>query len=161
MNDVVRGTVAPGFEPVANAFRAFFTKAWDVGSAVSVYVRAEPVVRLTGGVRVGSGDPVPYDADTIQLVASTTKFVESLVVALLVDRGLLRYDDRIVEHWPDFAGGQPARRRCRLCPSLKWGQSRHLCRFNAGSFDVIVSVHAASTTQARRRDRVTRIRTGG
>jgi CubicO group peptidase (beta-lactamase class C family) len=109
MNDVVRGTVAPGYEGVANVFHTFFTKAWDVGSAVSVYVRGEPVVRLTGGRRVGTGDPKAYDADTIQLVASTTKFVESLVIALLVDRGLLNYDDRIVEHWPEFAGGHEAK----------------------------------------------------
>jgi len=109
MDDVVRGTVAQGYEPVADAFHTFFTKAWDVGSAVSVYVRGEPVVRLAGGSRAGPGDAAPYDADTIQLVASTTKFVESLVVALLVDRGLLRYDDRIVEHWPEFAGGHESK----------------------------------------------------
>jgi len=114
MNDVVRGTVAAGYQPVADAFRAFFTKAWDVGSAVSVYVRGEPVVQLTGGHRIGAGDPKPYDADTIQLVASTTKFVESLVVGLLVDRGLLRYDDRIIDHWPEFAGGQPGKAQVTL-----------------------------------------------
>ena len=109
MNDVVRGSVAVGYEAVADAFHAFFTKGWDVGSAVSVDVRGEPVVQLTGGVRVGTGDPRPYDADTIQLAASATKFVESLVVALLVDRGLLRYDDRIVEYWPEFASGHPGK----------------------------------------------------
>jgi hypothetical protein len=26
---------------------------------------------------------------------------------VLIDRGLLRYDDRIVDHWPTFAGGDP------------------------------------------------------
>jgi len=114
MNDVVRRTVAPGYEPVAEVFQTFFTKAWDVGSGVSVYVRGEPVVRLTGGLRVGAGDPTPYDADTIQLVASTTKFVESLVIALLVDRELLRYDDRIVDHWPEFASGDPGKARVTL-----------------------------------------------
>ena len=114
MNDVVRGTVAPGYDPVADVFRTFFTKAWDVGSAVSVYGRGEPVVQLTGGLRIGAGDPRPYDADTIQLVASTTKFVESLVVALLVDRGLLRYDDRIIDHWPEFASGQAGKAQVTL-----------------------------------------------
>src|SRR5262245_31511438 len=114
MNDVVRGTFAEGYERVADVFHTFFTKAWDVGSAVSVYVRGEPVVRLTGGLRIGAGDPKPYDADAIQLVASTTKFVEALVVALLVDRGLLRYDDRIVDHWPEFASGQPGKSQVTL-----------------------------------------------
>jgi CubicO group peptidase (beta-lactamase class C family) len=37
--------------------------------------------------------------------------VESLVVALLVDCGLLRYDDRIVDHWPEFAGGHEGKAR--------------------------------------------------
>jgi CubicO group peptidase (beta-lactamase class C family) len=113
MNDVVRGTVAPGYAPVADVFHSFFTKEWDVGSAVSVYVRGQPVVRLAGGSRVGPGGaaPLPYDADTIQLVASTTKFVESLVIALLVDRGLLRYDDRVVDHWPELAGGHEGKAR--------------------------------------------------
>ena len=114
MNDVVRGAVAPGYEPVADVFHTFFTKAWDVGSAVSVYVRGEPVVQLTGGLRIGAGDPRPYEADTIQLVASTTKFVESLVVALLVDRGLLHYDDRIIDHWPEFASGQAGKAQVTL-----------------------------------------------
>ena len=105
MNDVVRGSTAPGFGAVRDVFQDFFTNGWDVGSAVSVYVGHEPAVRLTGGSRLGPGDPGPYDDQTIQLVASTTKFVESLCIALLVDRGLLRYDDRIIQHWPEFAGG--------------------------------------------------------
>lgn len=110
--DHVRGTVAPGFEPLAHAFGAFLAKGWDVGSAVSVYVRGDPVARLTGGSRItSSAEPTPYDEHTIQLVASTTKFVESLCIMLLVDRGLLRYDDRISDHWPGFAGGHADKAR--------------------------------------------------
>ena len=105
--ETVRGSVARGYEPVADVFRGFFDREWDTGSAVSVYHAGQPVVRLWGGMRFTSGGPVPYDADTIQLVASTTKFVESLCVMLLVDRGLLRYDDRIAAHWPEFPGDDP------------------------------------------------------
>ena len=88
-----------------DTFAAFFAREWDTGSAVSVYRHGTPVVRLTGGTRVGGDDDRPYDEQTIQLVASTTKFVESLAIALLVDRGLLSYDDRIVDYWPSFMEG--------------------------------------------------------
>jgi CubicO group peptidase (beta-lactamase class C family) len=107
MTEPVRGTVAAGYEPVRDVFQSFFDKQWDVGSGVSVYRGGIAVVQLTGGRRMSTDDSiVPYDPTTIQLVASTTKFVESVCIALLVDRGLIRYDDRIVDHWPEFAGGQ-------------------------------------------------------
>ena len=87
--DSVRGTVAPGYEPVRDVFQSFFDKQWDTGSCVSVYRGGAPIVQLTGGRRMTADDSVvPYDASTIQLVASTTKFVESVCIALLVDRGL-------------------------------------------------------------------------
>ena len=111
VDDTIRGVVAPGYEAVAQTFRGFFDKQWDTGAAVSVYRRGEPLVRLAGGSRVGMADPVPYDAGTIQLVASTTKFVEALCIMWLVDRGLLRYDDRIADHWPEFPGGDPLKAR--------------------------------------------------
>jgi CubicO group peptidase (beta-lactamase class C family) len=106
LDDSVRGSLAPGYERVGDVFRGFLDNGWDTGSGVSVYVRGEPVVQLTGGSRITAhGDTHPYDDRTIQLVASTTKFVESLCVMVLVDRGLLRYGDHIVDHWPEFAGG--------------------------------------------------------
>jgi len=105
MTDRIRGSVASGYESVRDTFNSFFIREWDTGSAVSIYHHGTPVVRLTGGTRVGGGDDSPYDERTIQLVASTTKFVESLCIALLVDRGMLSYDDRIVDRWPSFADG--------------------------------------------------------
>jgi CubicO group peptidase (beta-lactamase class C family) len=110
VDDTIRGSLAPGYERVGDVFRGFVDNGWDTGAGVSVYVRGEPVVRLTAGARITAGaDTLLYDDQTIQLVASTTKFVESLCVMLLVDRGLLRYGDRIVDHWPEFAGGRPAK----------------------------------------------------
>lgn len=115
MTETVLGRVATGYEPVRDVFQSFFDKGWDTGSAVSVYRNGAPVVQLTGGGRVGIDDPVvPYDATTIQLVASTTKFVESVCIALLVDRGLVRYADRIVDHWPEFPGGHVGKERVTI-----------------------------------------------
>lgn len=36
---------------------------------------------------------------------STTKGMLSLAFAMLVDRHLVAYDDRVAAHWPEFAGG--------------------------------------------------------
>lgn len=105
-DDTIRGSCEPGYEPVSDVFRGFFDRKWDTGAGVTVHVRGKPVVRLTGGSRItAAADGVPYDANTLQLVASATKFVESLCTTLLVDRGLLRWGDRIVDHWPEFAAG--------------------------------------------------------
>jgi CubicO group peptidase (beta-lactamase class C family) len=46
---------------------------------------------------------IPFTENTTQLVASCSKVAESLTVALMVDRGLLSYEDSIAEHWPEFA----------------------------------------------------------
>ena len=65
---------------------------------MSVYRGGDPVVQLTGGRRVTADGNERDDDRTIQLVASTTKFGESLCIALLVDHGRLSYDDRVVNH---------------------------------------------------------------
>ncbi len=90
---ISQGFVAPGFEPVQDAFQSLFDRGWDSGSSFSAYVDGQPVVQLTGG----SASP-----EGIQLVASTTKMVEAACIALLVDRGLLSYDDPIAARWPEF-----------------------------------------------------------
>lgn len=96
--------IAPGFEAVQTVFEEHFTRGWDVGSAFAVFIDGQMVVNLAGGVRSKTAEaPVAYDTDTIQLLVSCSKFVESLCIAVLVDRGWLTYDDRIVDHWPEFA----------------------------------------------------------
>lgn len=44
-----------------------------------------------------------YDAETLQIVYSSTKAITSAVMAQAVDRGLLNYDDKVALHWPEFA----------------------------------------------------------
>ncbi len=69
---------------------------------VAIYHRGRSVLEAySGGVTPTS----------LLLVASSTKFVESACIAVLVDRGWLRYDDLIAAHWPGFARGDAATRR--------------------------------------------------
>jgi CubicO group peptidase (beta-lactamase class C family) len=43
---------------------------------------------------------LPYASDAIQNIFSSTKAITSIVIAILVDRGHLRYDMPICEIWP-------------------------------------------------------------
>lgn len=97
----VQGTVAAGWEPVRDVFERNFTELGEVGAGVAVYAGGELVVDLTGGVHDGLGGA--YDADSLQLVFSTTKGIAAMCAHVLVQRGLLDLDAPVAELWPEFA----------------------------------------------------------
>jgi len=97
----IGGTVEPGFEAVADAFRANFEEHGEVGASTAVYVGGRRVVDLWGGV----ADPdagTPYTDDTLQLVFSTTKGATAACANLLAQRGDLDVDAPVGEYWPEF-----------------------------------------------------------
>jgi CubicO group peptidase (beta-lactamase class C family) len=97
----IGGTVAPGYEPVAEAFARNFSHHGDVGAALCVYRHGEVVADLWGGVE----DPAtgtPYGPDTLQLVFSSTKGATALCANLLAQRGELDLDAPVVRYWPEF-----------------------------------------------------------
>ena len=97
----IGGTVEPGFEAVADAFRANFEEHGEVGASTAVYVGGRRVVDLWGGV----ADPdagTPYTEDTLQLVFSTTKGATAACANLLAQRGDLDVDAPVGEYWPEF-----------------------------------------------------------
>lgn len=98
----IQGTVATGFEPVADAFARNFAEHGEVGAACAVRVGGEQVVDLWAGV----ADPAtgrPYEADTLQLVFSSTKGIVSIATHLLAQQGLLDLDAPVAAYWPEFA----------------------------------------------------------
>lgn len=102
MTRAVHGHVAPGFEPVREAFEANFREGLEVGSAVAVYLEGAPVVDLWGGVR-DAATGAPWERDTPVIVFSTTKGLSALPLAVLHSRGQLDYDAPVAEYWPEFA----------------------------------------------------------
>lgn len=97
----VGGTVAPGWEDVADVFRANLESGEDTGAAVAIHHRGRLVVDLWGGSFDGSDRP--YGPDTLQLVFSTTKGITAIAVGICVDRGLLDYAAPVAQYWPEFA----------------------------------------------------------
>jgi CubicO group peptidase (beta-lactamase class C family) len=98
----VDGWVAPGFEPVAQAFASNFAQRHELGAAFAVTLRGEPIVDLWGGAADAAAGR-PWRADTLQLIFSGTKGLVGLCMAMLVERGRLRLDDPVARHWPEFA----------------------------------------------------------
>eukprot|EP00011_Vannellida_sp_DIVA3-517-6-12_P007595 CAMPEP_0114628138 /NCGR_PEP_ID=MMETSP0168-20121206/12660_1 /TAXON_ID=95228 ORGANISM="Vannella sp., Strain DIVA3 517/6/12" /NCGR_SAMPLE_ID=MMETSP0168 /ASSEMBLY_ACC=CAM_ASM_000044 /LENGTH=437 /DNA_ID=CAMNT_0001839499 /DNA_START=59 /DNA_END=1369 /DNA_ORIENTATION=- len=103
-----RGSVSPGYEPVLEEFKSQFAKGWHVGAGFAAFANGEKVVDIQGGdasvADAATGTPAePFDEHTLTFVASCTKFAESLVIALLVARGQLAYDEPIAKYWPEFA----------------------------------------------------------
>lgn len=97
----IDGTVAPGFEPVREAFERNFTRRNELGAAVAAYHGGENVVDLWGGYRNRKATS-PWTADTLVLVFSTTKGVAAAGMAHAHSAGLFEYDDRVAEYWPAF-----------------------------------------------------------
>lgn len=94
--------MAPGFEPVRDAFAENFRARGELGAACAVYLRGEKVVDLWGGVR-DSRTGAPWEEDTMVLVFSTTKGMSALALAVAHARGYLRHDERVAAYWPEFA----------------------------------------------------------
>ncbi|HXQ20692.1 MAG TPA: serine hydrolase domain-containing protein [Candidatus Acidoferrales bacterium] len=97
---VVDGTLHPDFVKVADAFRSQLQR-YAGGAALCVYHRGACVVDLWGGVKDRAGHA--WRRDTMAPSFSTTKGVASTLLHMMVDRGLLKYDDRVAKHWPEFA----------------------------------------------------------
>ncbi len=96
----MQGVLHPDFAAVASALRAQLA-AYPGGAAVCVYHRGIKVVDIWGGYRDAHG--APWQQDTMAPSFSTTKGVASTLLHMMVDRGLLDYDDRVADHWPEFA----------------------------------------------------------
>lgn len=93
--------VAPGFEPVAEAFDRSFSERGEVGAAFAVVVDGVPVLDLWGGLadRVAGH---PWERDTLQVVFSGTKGLVATCLAILLDRRQLDLDAPVAEYWPEF-----------------------------------------------------------
>ena len=100
--DLIGGDVDEGYGKVADAFRANFAAGREVGAAVAVYRDGVKVVDMWGGYRNGIAK-APWQHDTMVNMFSTTKGVAGLAIALAVSRGLFGYDDKVADHWPEFA----------------------------------------------------------
>jgi len=98
----IGGDVDDGYGKLADTFRRNMTSGQEVGAAVAVYRDGRKVVDLWGGYRNGNTQ-APWEQDTLVTVMSTTKGIASLGVAVAASRGLISYDAKVADYWPEFA----------------------------------------------------------
>jgi CubicO group peptidase (beta-lactamase class C family) len=94
----IEGTVAPGFESVKKLFEHNMQTLYEKNTQLCVYHQGNKVVDLWARPQ----DEENFTADSIVNVFSSGKSLEAIAIASLVDKGLLRYEAKIVEYWPEF-----------------------------------------------------------
>lgn len=97
----INGHVAPGFEGVRDVFTAQFESGAEIGASFAVFRDGDYLVDLWAG-HADKAKTKAWMRDTLPNVWSTTKAVTALCFALLVERGQLSYDDKVVKYWPEF-----------------------------------------------------------
>ncbi|HVL02004.1 MAG TPA: serine hydrolase domain-containing protein [Dongiaceae bacterium] len=112
---MLQGYVHPDFGKVADMLTHQIPRNRPGGAALTVYHKGQCVVDIWGGTRNRDGDA--WRSDTLALSFSTTKGVASTLLHILVDQGLLHYDDPVSKHWPEFGqkSKQPITVRQLMC----------------------------------------------
>ena len=88
--------------PDIEAYITSGMKAFDVPGVAIGIVAGDKLVYAKGfGVRSKSGG-LPVDTRTIFQIGSTAKAFLAATEAIMVDRGKLRWDDRVVDLYPEF-----------------------------------------------------------
>ena len=99
---MIHGSVAPGFEPIADAFER--AQSGDPGGAqLCIYQGSRVVVDLWAG-----SDPqtqVAIDGDSLFVLWSTTKGMIAILAAMLIEQGLLDPDEPVSQVWPEYGVG--------------------------------------------------------
>lgn len=86
-------------------FDAYVNQAindWEVPGVAIAVVKDDKVVFAKGyGVRK-VGDPAPVDERTLFAIGSTSKAFTAAAIAMLIDEGKLKWDDRVTKYLPGF-----------------------------------------------------------
>lgn len=96
---MVEGTIAPGFEPVRDAFASGLGE--ELGAGFAAIRDGRVVVDIWGGW-ADREMTRPWTQDTIAPVYSITKGVSALVLAKLCGEGAFDYETPLAALWPAF-----------------------------------------------------------
>jgi CubicO group peptidase (beta-lactamase class C family) len=96
-----QGSIAPGFEPVREAFTAVLREQRGTGAAMAVWGNGRWIVDLWGGTATADGSRL-WTRDSIVQPYSVSKPFAAMCALVLIDRGLLDLDAPVQQYWPEF-----------------------------------------------------------
>jgi CubicO group peptidase (beta-lactamase class C family) len=98
----IRGFAPPRFQALSDAFAGNFARDEELGARFCLAQNGEIVVDLMAG-HADRAKTRLFDANTLCSIFSVSKSVAALLVAQLVDKGRLTYEQTVASIWPEFA----------------------------------------------------------
>ena len=98
----IHGECDPRFSKVKETFEKLYQEDREIGSCFAVYKDGNPLVDLWGGFQ-DKDKTKPWQKDNLVTVYSTTKGVAAFCIALAMEKGLLKYEEKVSTYWPEFA----------------------------------------------------------
>ena len=98
----IRGVCPDRFSAVRDAFSANFAEGHELGARFALAIEGEVIIDLMGGSADRAGER-PFDESTLTPIFSTTKALAAFMIARLVNQDRLRWDQPVIEIWPEFA----------------------------------------------------------
>ncbi|WAR31469.1 LACT2-like protein [Mya arenaria] len=95
------GTCDEDFQGVVDVFRRNVESGKEPGGAFAVYYQGRPVIDVWGGY----ADPQsyrPWEENTTTVVFSCSKGMAAILMAKMVEEGLLDYSRLVSDYWPEF-----------------------------------------------------------
>jgi len=98
----IHGECDPQFSKVKETFEKLYQEDREIGSCFAVYKDGKPLIDLWGGFQ-DKEKTKPWQKDNLVTVYSTTKGVAAFCIALAMEKGLLKYEEKVSTYWPEFA----------------------------------------------------------
>jgi len=98
----IHGECDPQFSKVKETFEKLHQEDREIGSCFAVYKDGKPLVDLWGGFQ-DEDRTKPWQQDNLVTVYSTTKGVAAFCIALAMEKGLLKYEEKVSTYWPEFS----------------------------------------------------------
>ena len=98
---------ASGLSEDLNSYIESGMSAWKIPGMSIAVASDNKIVYESGFGVLEAGKPEKVNMDTLFAIGSATKAFTAAAIGTLVDQGRLKWDDRVIDHWPEFKLSDP------------------------------------------------------